>query len=122
MAPGTASCYAGGMVKWVLTLTVLGALVVAVVWYPIRGRTVLDRWRTASGPVDFAERSAREAKVALGFAPAPRAPQASKRTIRSTGGTTARPARPATPAHPTEGHTDEDRAALERLLADQTRR
>ncbi len=110
------------MVKWVLTLTVLGALAVAVAWYPLRGRTVLDRWRTASGPVDFAQRGARELKVALGFTPPPRAPQVSKKATRSTVGTAARAARPATPAHPTEGHTDQDRAALERLLAEQTQR
>jgi hypothetical protein len=113
-------CYARSMLKWVLTLVVLGAIAAAGAWYPIHGRTVLSRWRAASGPMEFVQRGVSEIQAEFRGGRAPNAPQASKgpKQVRPKATTPARPG----PAHPTESVTDADRAALDRLLADQTRR
>ena len=123
MAGERRPCYADGMLKWVLTLTVLAALLAAGAWYPIHGRTVLERWQAAAGPMEFAGRCASELKRGLGFGPAPRSTQAARtqRPAGSKGTAPARSVQPAQPAHPTERHTDEDRAALERLLVERAR-
>jgi hypothetical protein len=102
------------MLRVLFGLVVCAALAAAVALVPLRGRTVLDRWRAAPDAEIFAARSWGEAKVALGLAPEP--PRAATRSKP------ARPARPAAragrPATPVERHTDADRAALDRVLAE----
>lgn len=101
------------MGKLLIGLGLLAALAAAVALAPLRGRTVLDRWNASRGPRDFLERSYREAKVAwTGEPERHRAGQARP----------ARPpkpqARPGRPAAPTENHSEADRAALERIIAE----
>jgi hypothetical protein len=88
------------MIRVALKLLVAAAAVWAV-WsfVPVNGHTLADRWRAAGTPSAFLERGWAEA----------------------TGGSHAKPARPQArlpSQRPTEGHTDADRKAVERILAD----
>jgi hypothetical protein len=85
------------------------ALAAAAVWalctyVPIRGRTLADRWEAAPTASAFLERGLAEL----------------------TGKTPSRPARPQARAQrsgprdrPTEGHTEADRRAVDRIVAEQ---
>ncbi|HEX9244500.1 MAG TPA: hypothetical protein VF875_18830 [Anaeromyxobacter sp.] len=67
---------------------------------PLRGRTLADRWHAAPDGVAFAERG--WAELAGGrAAPKPQARQ-----------------KPAPGQRPTEGHTDSDRKAVDRILSE----
>jgi hypothetical protein len=104
------------MLKLLCGLAALSALAAAVALAPVRGRTVLDRWNAARTPGEFAERAYQEARGALGLAP--EKPRPARQAARP-----AQPApRAARPARPTEHHTEEDRAALDRIVAEHTRR
>jgi hypothetical protein len=79
------------------------ALSAAVVWalwtfVPIKGRTLAERWQAAGSFSAFAESGWAEVS---GGRPAPR-PQARQK--------------PAPRERPTEGHTEADRRALDRIL------
>ena len=90
------------MIRLALKLALAGAALWAV-WsfVPLRGRTLGDRWRAAPDGVAFVERGWAElAGVARG-APRPQARQ-----------------KPAPGQRPTEGHTEADRKAVERILTD----
>ena len=106
------------MLRLLFGLVLCAALAAAAAFVPLRGRTVLDRWRAAPDPGAFAARSWAEAKVAMGLAPEP------PRT--ATRAKAARPARPqarvARATQPTEQHTEADRAALERVVAEHAQR
>lgn len=92
------------MIRVALKLVVAAAAVWAVwAFVPVGGRTLADRWRAAGSVSAFVERGWAEATGALGARPAPR-PQARQKT------------QPA--ARPTEGHSEADRRAVERILAD----
>jgi hypothetical protein len=54
------------MAKLVGFLLVVGALAGAAVLVPIDGRTVLDRWQSARGPADFANRAWRTTPTPTG--------------------------------------------------------
>jgi hypothetical protein len=104
------------MLKLFCLLAILGGAAAAGAWLPIHGRTVLERWQAAPGPVAFVERAWAEARTAWagpGAVKRPSAPQASRGS---------RPARPNRPAPPSETHTDQDRAALDRILAERAGR
>ncbi|HVI75869.1 MAG TPA: hypothetical protein VM683_12870 [Anaeromyxobacteraceae bacterium] len=105
------------MLRLLFGLALCAALAAAAAFVPLRGRTVLDRWRAAPDATTFATRSWSEAKAALGLAPEPPRPgsRPKARPLRSA-------ARGARPAPPTEQHTDADRAALERVLAERAQR
>ncbi len=102
------------MLKLLFGLAVLGALAGAVAFVPLHGRTVLDRWNDSRSPRDFAERGWAEAKTSFG-----------KETARARpargASRPAKPSRPQRPAIPTERHTDEDRAAVDRIVAGRSR-
>lgn len=90
------------MVKLAGLLLVAGALAAGAAYVPIGGRTVRDRWHASKGAADFARRSFREISQAAGLLDPP-----------------ARPApKPAPPRAPVERHTEADRAALERVVAE----
>ncbi len=101
------------MLKLVLLLVVLTAAAGAAALAPIHGRTVLERWQAASGPADFLERGWAEAKASL---------TGSDRGRSSTRQRIAHadkpPARVDRKARPTERHSDADRAALDRIIAE----
>jgi hypothetical protein len=106
------------MLRLLFGLMLCAALAAAAALAPLRGRTVLDRWRAAPDAAAFASRSWHEGRVALGLEPEP-----SRAAARSKASRPARPpARAARPAAPTEQHTEADRAALDRMLADRAQR
>jgi hypothetical protein len=94
------------MIRVALKLAVAAAAVWAV-WsfVPIGGRSLAERWRAAGGDVsEFVQRGWAEASAAAG-SKKPARPQARQKP-------------PPAAARPTEGHTDADRRAVERILAD----
>jgi len=103
LAAAAAACYPENMIRVALKLLVAAAAVWAVwTFVPVNGRTFADRWRAAGTPSAFVERGWAEA----------------------TGASAAKPAKPQArlPAQrPTEGLTDADRRAVERLLADRVK-
>jgi hypothetical protein len=94
------------MIRLALKLALAaGALWAVWTFVPVRGRTLAERWRAAPSAAAFVERSWDEAAQA--FAGKPSKPQAQARQ------------KPAPPAQrPTEGHTESDRKAVERLLSE----
>lgn len=98
------------MARLVGFLLCAGALAVAVALVPVRGRTVLERYRASRGPADFLTRSWKEAAAAAGLS----GPEAGKPAARA-----GRP--PGRRAEPTERHTDADRAEIERIVAEHAR-
>lgn len=100
------------MLKLLLKLAVAGAALAAVwAFVPFGGRTLADRWAASRDPSEFVDRTWAEMQ---GTAPGPRAPARPPAQAR-----TQRPGRGAAPARPTEGHTEADRRALDRIVAEQ---
>jgi len=97
------------MLRLALKLLLAGAAIAAVwAFVPVGGKTLAHRWSAARDPSEFVSRT----WTALRGAPAPAAkdrPPAHARPGRAR--TAARPGRP------TEGHTDSDRQALDRVLS-----
>ncbi len=91
------------MIRLVLKLALAaGALWAVWTFVPVHGRTLAERWRAAPSGAAFVERGWDEAAHAF------RRP-ASKPQARQ---------KPAPPQRPTEGHTDADRRAVDRILSD----
>ncbi len=91
------------MIRLALKLAFATAALWAVwTFVPVRGRTLADRWHAAAGPAEFLERGLAEATGARADKPAK--PQSRQR--------------PADAQRPTEAHTEADRRAVERILAD----
>jgi hypothetical protein len=89
---------------------VLAAAAVAAVWafVPFGGRTLAERWSAARSPSQFLDRTWAEMRGVPGAARGPGRPQARA----------AQPApRERAGERPTEGHTDADRQALDRILS-----
>jgi hypothetical protein len=82
-----------------------GALWAVWTFVPVRGRTLAERWRAAPDAAAFVERGWDEATHALAGRSSAK-PQAQARQ------------KPAPAQRPTEGHTEADRQAVERLLSD----
>jgi len=85
------------------------ALAAAALWavwtfVPVRGRTLADRWRAAGSASAFLDRGLAEITGAR-EAPGTARPQA-------------RAPKPGARERPSEGHTEKDRAEVERLLSD----
>lgn len=98
------------MLKLVLKLAVAGAALAAVwAFVPFGGRTLGDRWKAARTPSEFVDRTWAEMQ---GTAPAKAPPARPPAQARQ------QPGRGATPARPTEGHTEADRRALDRIVAE----
>lgn len=93
------------MLRLVLKVSLAAAAVWAVASYvPIRERTLADRWAAAPTATAFVERGLAEITRAL--RPAPARPQA--RAQRAGGR-----------ERPVEGHTEAERRAIDRLVAEQ---
>jgi hypothetical protein len=92
---------------------VLGALAAFLFLLPFGGRTLADRWRAAAGPADFAARTWAEMRGV----PAPEKPpqRGQKPRVHARAGEP-KPGDPA--AAPEEGHTEQDRKALDKLLGE----
>lgn len=94
------------------------ALAAAALWavwsfVPMGGRTLADRWRAAPDARAFAERGWREIASRV-EGPRPTRPSPARPQARA-------PERPARDARPAEGHTDADRRAVDRIVADSLR-
>lgn len=94
------------LAKLVLATAVIAAL---WLWVPVRGRTLADRWDRAGSLTAFLERGWKE----LAGEPGKATPER-----RSTARSQARGPGASRP-RPTEGHTDADRRALDRVLSDE---
>ncbi len=90
------------MIRLALKLALAGAAAWAV-WsfVPLHGRTLAERWRAAPDAAAFAERGWAEL---TGGRAAPARPQARQK--------------PGPGQRPTEGHTDADRRAVDRILSE----
>src|SRR6185369_8435210 len=97
------------MLKLLFALTFAGAVALAAAFVPLRGSTLVERWRAAPDAAAFAARGWRDAKLACGLA------KEGARAARPP------PARPARAASPSEAHSEQDRAALDRIVAEHAR-
>ncbi len=92
------------MIRLALKLALAAAALWAVwTFVPVRGQTIADRWRAAGSLGAFVERAVAEAAGRPGgpARPQARAPRAADPRER-----------------PTEGHSEADRAAVDRLLSE----
>jgi hypothetical protein len=94
------------MFKLLKLAFVVGALVAVWMLVPLGGRTLDARWTAAGGPVAFARATWADLDRALSSDPAP-APKSK--------------AKPGTATRPTEAHTDRDRQAVDKILAEHLR-
>lgn len=95
------------MFKLVKLAFVVGALAAVWMLVPIHGRTLDARWTAAAGsPGAFAKATWAELDEALSAPPKP-AP--------------APKAKPGAPARPTEAHTEKDRRAVDKIVAEHLR-
>lgn len=108
------ACYPGSMLRLALKLSLAAAALWAVFSFvPVGDRTLADRWKRAGTPAAFLEGAWAELKGEPAAKPAP--PRSRARAPSREG------ARAARPPAPTEDHTEADRRALDRLLAEQLR-
>jgi hypothetical protein len=110
--------------RLLLTAVVIALLAFVGAFVPIGGRTLVERWNAAPTAGEFADRGFREVSRAWdqlwGERPEGRSGTASARP------SPARPTRATPPARrdgaggpaPAEHHTDEDRSALDRIVAE----
>jgi hypothetical protein len=104
------------MLKLMLALAVVAALGGAVALAPLRGRTLLDRWKAARSPTEFVERGREELKASFeAEASRPHAAHAARAAARH-----AKPPRAA--RHAEERPTEKDRAELDRIVAEHASR
>jgi hypothetical protein len=100
------------MLKLLFALTLAGALAGAAAFVPLRGSTLVERWSAAPTAASFVARGWRDLKVACGFA------KETSRGARPQASRPGHPGRPSRPGPPSEAHSDRDRAALERIVAE----
>jgi hypothetical protein len=108
------------MSRLFLAVAVAAILALVGAFVPFDGKTVVERWNAAPSASQFADRGWSEVTTRWdrlwGSKPAPR-PAARAGAARPAAG--ARQARPADKApEPVEHHTDADRSALERIVAE----
>lgn len=108
---GWAACYPIPMLRFALKLLLAGAALAAIwAFVPFGGRTLSDRWTAARTPSEFAQRTWAEMK-------GPAAPPAKARPPARPQARAAEP-RDRNGGRPTEGHTEADRRALDRIVSD----
>jgi hypothetical protein len=96
------------MFKLLKLAFVVGALAAVWMLVPIGGRTLHARWTAAGGPEAFARAAWAELDKALAKEPAPKAkPGAGGREPAAARG-----------ARPTEAHSERDRQAVDKILAE----
>ncbi|WP_242345747.1 hypothetical protein [Anaeromyxobacter terrae] len=102
------------MLRLLAKLVLAGAVLAALwLWVPVHGRTLAARWERAGSFPAFVERGWDELAGRGGEKPsADHRPTARSQARGAQGGSRARP---------TEAHTDADRRALDRVLADELR-
>ncbi len=108
MAGAGHACYAGCVLKLAILLALLGGAAAAFAWAPVHGRPLLDRWREAPDASAFLARGVEEARAALLEGGRDGHPQ----------GAAPHPARSGRAPRPVEKHSERDRAALDRIVAE----
>jgi hypothetical protein len=99
------------MLRLLVKLALAAAAVAAVLAFvPVGGRTVAARWRSARTPSEFVDRAWGELRAAVAEAPGDRSPA---RPHARTGPPPA-PGR----TRPAEKHTEADREAVDRIVAE----
>jgi hypothetical protein len=88
---------------------ILAAAALAAVWtfVPVHGRTLADRWHHAHTSREFAARALGELRGQPAPPPPPQHPRPAQRAQ----------ARNEAPLRPSESHTEEDKKALDQILA-----
>jgi len=99
------------MFKLLKLAFVVGALAAVWMLVPVGGRTLHARWAAAGSPEAFARAAWAELDRALAKAPEPAA--------KAKPGAAGR--EPAKPTRPTEAHTERDRQAVDKILAEHLR-
>jgi hypothetical protein len=107
------------MSRLLLALAVAVILVLVGAFVPVNGKTLVERWNAAPSATQFAERGWTDLTARWDglWGAKPAGKPASKGAPSK--GAVARPAGPrAAPAEPVENHSDEDRKALDRIVAE----
>jgi hypothetical protein len=110
------------MSRLLVAVAVAALLVLVGAFVPVGGRTALERWNGAPSASGFAERTWNDVVAAWdglwGVKPAARpSPRPSPKGAQAA----ARPSGAPTAPQPVENHTDEDRKALDRIVAEHAR-
>jgi hypothetical protein len=113
------------MSRLLLAAAVAAVLALVGAFVPVNGKTLVERWNAAPSAKQFADRGLAELTSGWdrmwGTRPAPKP---ASRGAPARGAATANPSRPpGTPAdkgtpEPVEHHTDADRSALDRIVAE----
>ncbi|BDG02010.1 hypothetical protein [Anaeromyxobacter oryzae] len=102
------------MLRLVLKLLLAAAALWAIfAFVPFGGRTLADRWRASRSPSEFVERTWAEMK-GVPEKPAAKARPPARSQARAQGPA----ARDRTGDRPSEGHTDADRRAVDRIVTE----
>jgi hypothetical protein len=107
------------MSRLLLAVAVAAILVLVGAFVPVNGKTLVERWNAAPSATQFADRGWNDltARWDRLWGAKPAAKPASKGTPSK--GAAARPVPPrATLPEPVENHSDEDRKALDRIVAE----
>jgi len=100
------------MFKLLKLAFVVGALAAVWMLVPIGGRTLDARWKSAGSPGAFARAAWAELDRALSSPPPP---------SKGSGPAGGREKQPERAARPSEAHTERDRQAVDRIVADRLR-
>jgi hypothetical protein len=120
------------MARWLGWGAFVALLLVVAAFVPVGGKTLAERWRAAPGPGAFLERGWREASAGWNRlwdgardgrgAPIRASAKGSSNGLPAAGRAPAARGGPSAPVPgPRENHTEADRAALERLVAERAR-
>lgn len=113
------------MTRLLVWASVLGSLLLVATFVPLGGRTVAERWKGAPSALAFAEQSGREIADVVSrlwggkpepHRPAPRSTPPGKPTPRVAAKSGTGAGKEA--AAPQEHHTEADRNALDRIVAE----
>jgi hypothetical protein len=100
------------MFKLLKLAIVVGALAAVWTFVPVGGKTLQARWTAAGSPMAF---------VSGGWAELNRALQSEPPAAKPRAGTGARGRAGEKPDRPVEGHTERDREAVDRIVAEHLR-
>ncbi len=114
------------MSRLILAAALAAILLLVGAFVPVNGRTLVERWNAAPSASSFAERGWNEVVAAwdglwgVKRPPARPAPKVANRGGAPSGRPAPQPA-PATAPEPVEHHTEADRSALDRIVAEHAR-
>jgi len=107
------------MSRLLVWVAILGTVLVVAAFVPLGGRTVVERWRASPTATDFIERCYGEVAGALARLRDDPLNRRAHAAAKAPGRGPPRAGPQARPA-PQERHTDADRSALDRIVAERT--